>query len=95
MLTGGFTEGSRQQTLLDDIRNSGHLFSGSLMVCGPLRAGSLGQKLGGSEVGKDPEPELRQVGCAGYVQCVVSETNSEKIVMLFLNNSPQQKSIAI
>ena len=44
----------------------------------------VGQKLGGCGVGKDPEPELRQEGCAGYVQCVVSETNSEKIVMLFL-----------
>lgn len=58
----------------------------------------VGQKLGwGSRgVGKDPKPELRQVGCAGYVQYVVSETSSEKIVMLSLNNppnkSPQQYS---
>lgn len=32
MLTGKFTEGSRQQTLLDDIRSSGHLLCGSLMA---------------------------------------------------------------
>lgn len=86
MLTGGFTEGSRQQTLLDDIRNTGHLFSGSLMALWPLRAG----RCGAEAEEKDPEPELRQMGCAGS-QYVVSETNSEKIVMLSLNDSPMKR----
>lgn len=48
-----------------------------------------GQKLGRGH----PEPELKQVGCAGF-QYVVSETNSEKIVMLSSNDSPQEKPTA-
>lgn len=60
------------------------------MALWPLRAG----KCGAEAEGKDPEPELRQVGCAGS-QYVVSETNSEKIVMLSLNNFPQEKATAI
>lgn len=46
-----------------------------------------GQKLGWGH----PEPELKQVGCTGC-QYVVSETNSEKIVMLSSNDSPPKKN---
>lgn len=48
---------------MDDIGNSGHLFSGSLMALWP----SQSRKVQGRGWGRGhPEPELRQVGCAGF-----------------------------
>lgn len=83
MLTGGLTKGSRQQWMA--LGTQGIYFLAVLWLCGPLRAGRCGADAGG----KDPGPESRPVGRAGF-QYVVSEANSEKPDMLPLNDSPKK-----
>lgn len=65
---------------------------GTQGICSLALWPSQSRKVQGRGWGRGhPEPELRQVGCAGFWY-VVSETNSEEIVLLSSNDSPPKKN---
>lgn len=87
---GKFTEGPRQQVLLDDIRSSGHLLSGILMALWPSQSRKMrGRSWGGGGAGRPRARAEAGCRCAGF-QCVVSEINSEMAVTFSLNDSPRK-----